>query len=280
MYDIAMSSLPTDITPRAAEPLPAPLLTSQQEAFAMHYAAFGDPAGAYLHAYHVTTTRRASVQSMGYKTLRHPKVAARIRALRNAAAANDEATSAARLIADLEAIAYADSDEIMRLAVVNCRWCWGTGHAYQFRDDRELADACGKALAEHRPLPDMAGGVGFRGDREPYADCPRCDGHGVAVPRFSDTSDASPAARALIKGLELHADGSVKRVVLHDQMAIRTELHRLKGMHVDRSVSLNVNANVPALKSMTADEAAAFLDRLLPQPVEALPDLTVVSIQP
>ncbi|MGO9994702.1 MAG: hypothetical protein ACLPTF_19595 [Steroidobacteraceae bacterium] len=265
-----------------SEPLPAPLLTSQQEAFAMHYAAFGDPAGAYLHAYHVTTTRRASVQSMGYKTMHHPKVAARIRALRNAQAVTDEAVSAARLIADLEAIAYADADEIMRLAVVNCRWCWGTGHAYQFRDDRELADACGKALASKGavPLPDPAGGVGFRGDRPPNADCPRCDGHGVAMPRFSDTSDASPAARALIKGLELHADGSVKRVVLHDQMAIRTELHRLRGMHVDRSVSLNVNANVPALKSMTADEAAVLLDRLLPPPVPIDAEFTEASTEP
>jgi hypothetical protein len=277
-----MELIPKDMTPAAR-------LTDAQEAFAVHYAAFGDAAAAYRHAYEVTTTRRASLQSMGYRTARHPKVAARIRALRNTQAAGDEAVSAARLIADLEAIAYADPRELMTLTVVNCRYCWGAGHAYQYRDDRELADAFAKALASKgaEPLPDPAGGVGFRGDRAPNADCPRCDGHGLAVPRFSDTADASPAAAALLKGLELNADGTVKRIVLHDQMAIRTELHRLRGLHVDRSVSLNVNANVPALKSMTADEAAAFLDRLLPAPAavidavaEPVPDPSIVSVQP
>lgn len=262
----------TDIA-QQPEPLPAVTLTKAQETFAAHFAAFGDPEAAYRHAYNVTTTRRRNVQSMGYKTLRHPVVKARITALRNAAAASDEAMSAARLIADMEALASADPNELMRLTVVNCRWCWGADHRYQWRDDRELAEAMTRALASKgvEPMPDLAGGVGFRGDVEPHAECPKCDGHGVGVPRFSDTSTVSPAARMLIKGLELHADGTVKRIVLHDQMAIRTELHRLRGLHVDRSVSLNVNANVPALKSMTAAEAAAFLDRLLPQPVAAEP---------
>lgn len=256
-----MELTPTNIT----QPLPAASLTKSQEDFAAHYVAFGDPVAAYLHAYNPATTKRSSLQQLAYRVRSHPKVAARIRALRNAQAATDEAVSAARLIADLEAIAYADPRELMALTVVNCRWCWGTGYAYQFRDDRELADACGKACAEHRPLPDMAGGVGFRGDRAPNAECPRCDGHGLAVPRFSDTADASPAAAALFKGLEMHADGTVKRVILHDQMALRTELHKLKGMHVDRSINVNLNADLKPLKrGMSVEEAVAIMETLVP----------------
>src|SRR6202008_1647956 len=100
---IVLSKPPTQVAASAT------LLTSTQEAFAVHYATFGDPVQAYRHAYDVTTTRRASVQQMAYRTLHHPAVSARITALRNAAAAGDEAVSRERLIADLEAMVNVDT---------------------------------------------------------------------------------------------------------------------------------------------------------------------------
>ena len=47
----------------------------------------------------------------------------------------------------------------------------------------------------------------------------------------------APGARRLLRGIELFPDGSVKRLLLHDQTALRIELHKLRGLHVDRSVS-------------------------------------------
>jgi len=84
--------------PAARKKAPAVrVLTSQQEAFAQHYATYGDPCAAVKHAYNMTTTRRATIQQMAWRALHHPAVAARITLLRNAQAA-DELASRERLI--------------------------------------------------------------------------------------------------------------------------------------------------------------------------------------
>lgn len=88
----------------------------------------------------------------------------------------------------------------------------------------------------------------------------------------------------MFKGLEFFSDGGVKRVLLHDAAQLRIELHKLKGMHVDRSVSLNLNADIPPLKrGLSVEEALAIMQEIAPTADAALPapvdDPTVVSEQ-
>jgi hypothetical protein len=93
--------------------------------------------------------------------------------------------------------------------------------------------------------------------------------------KFTSTADASPGARRLLRGIELFPDGRVKRLLLHDQVALRIELHRLRGLHVDRSISLNLNADLKPLKrDMTVEEALAIMQELAP-----VSDDSVVSVQ-
>jgi hypothetical protein len=87
----------------------------------------------------------------------------------------------------------------------------------------------------------------------------------------------------MFKGLEFFPDGSIKRVLLHDAAQLRIELHKLKGMHVDRSVSLNLNADIKPLPSnVSVEDALRMLESIAPvQPDDADPvsDPQVVSDQ-
>lgn len=239
-----------------------PILTASQEAFAVHFATFGGAEAAYRHAYNVTTTRRASLQASAYHTLHHPKVAARITALRNAAAGNELATRES-LIADLEAMVNVDTTELIQLRVVPCPACWPTPDAW--------TDAAVTALdAGHEPPP----------ADEPNPHCAACLGAGRNVGQLTSTADLSLPARRMFKGLEFFPDGGVKRVLLHDAAQLRIELHKLKGMHIDRSLSINATVNVPALpKNMTVEDALRMLETIAPAPANDAPDSNVVSDQ-
>jgi hypothetical protein len=233
------------LTTRAASSVLTRVLTAQQEKFALHYATFGSAELAYRHAYNVETTRRASVQQTAYRVLHHPAVAARITTLRNADAA-DELASRERLIADLEAMVNVDANELMQLRVVPCGGCWPA-------DAWTLAAAAALDAGHEPPSAD-----------EPNPQCAPCGGAGRNVGHLTNTADLSLPARRMFKGLEFFPDGGIKRVVMHDAAQLRIELHKLKGLHVDRSVNINANLNVPVLKDMTQAQALDFLESLRP----------------
>lgn len=240
-------------------------LNSRQEAFCRMYAEGGIATDAYEAAY--TTSNRAVARAAAARLLRHnPRVRARVRELQDAAAGRAQRPVAA-LIAELEAMVDADPNEVMRLDVCCCRHCWGDKGGYQFRDEAELGAAMDRWLASHSgpkplPAPDTSGGFGFDPGRDSNPSCGHCEGAGVQRVKFASTADVSPGARRLLRGIELFPDGSVKRVLLHDQTQLRIELHKLRGLHIDRSV--NVNVNVPTLKDMTNEQALDFLDSLKP----------------
>lgn len=239
-------------------------LTDSQERFAVHYATYGDPVAAYQHAYDPTTTRRASLQQLAYRVRNHPAVAQRVVTLRNAAAAGDPALSAQALIADLEAMVDVDPATLMDVRSVPCGACW---------PDDVLAAAMVRAYATQTDLPDS---------NEPRDDCPACAGSGRLVGAITATAELPLAARRLVKGIEFYDGGGVKKVIYHDQATLRTELHKLKGMHVDRSISLNLNADVKPLKrGMSVEEALQLMESVAPteaDPIDA--EFTEVSTEP
>lgn len=241
-------------------------ITQKQERFAQHYVAHGSVIEAYRHAYDVSpSTNRNSLRSTAYNVLNTPKVRARVSALQ-AAMSERTLMTTGELIADLEAMACADVNEIMSLTVGACRHCHGERGAYQWRTVDEWMAAIEDAQRKGGELPSCNGGFGYRTDADPNPDCPSCDGAGVQRVRFTNTAEVSPGARKLYRGVELYQDGTVKRVLLNDPLAARMELHRLRGLHIERSMNLNLNANVPALKDLTPEQAMAFLDRLKPLP--------------
>lgn len=232
---------------------------------ARHLAAHDSPVAAYLHAYEPKTANRASLRNTAYRLANHPKVRARVAVL-TAAAAERSVTTNADLMAALEEVVEVDANELVAVVVSPCRYCHGIDHQWQWQSPAEYALAVAKAIDSGETIPNDAGGYAFTLDREPHGECPRCHGAGDARVHFSSTAEASRGARRLLKGVELYPDGRLKRLHLHDQTALRVELHKLRGMHVDRSVSLNVSTNIPDFAEIANDPAKAldFLESIRP----------------
>lgn len=202
-------------------------LSMREEAFVIHYACEGDVAAAYRAAYPGVVKEAAK---LGRKMLNRVDVTARLREHQEAISRIPTAISATRLIFELEEMVNADANELISVTHEPCIGCW-------------------PAIEKHA---------------EPNEVCLGCGGHGVRRVVLADTDKVSPGARRLFKGVELDQWGGVKKLLLHDQMAARVELHKLKGLHVDRSLNINVNKNLPNVGEMTKDplEMEKYLESL------------------
>lgn len=161
---------------------------------------------AYKKAYSVEGLGDEAIWKKAHEISIRPHVAAKIRDLQRAA---DVAATlnAAWVLREWATIATADPSELSRSRRVNCRHCWGEGHAYQWRNMTEWAQALADASTRSKEAPSDAGGYGFRGNKPPHPECPHCDGDGVEQVFLADLATVSPAARKLFAGIERTKDG-------------------------------------------------------------------------
>jgi len=73
-----------------------------------------------------------------------------------------------------------DANELSQYRRGACRYCWGFGHHYQWRDavefDEKLAKVEGREGARQ---PEDTGDYGYDHSKEPNHECPRCNGDGI-----------------------------------------------------------------------------------------------------
>ncbi|ECK2348662.1 terminase small subunit [Salmonella enterica] len=129
------------------------------------------------------------------------------------------------VITQLVAIINADPNELAQYRRVNCRYCWGENHKYQWRDLDEQIRAEKKAESENKSPPDLSGGIGFVDNADPNPDCPRCNGEGKGEAFFADTRDLEGDARYLLQGVKLGKFGI--EILTADKDSARKELARL-----------------------------------------------------
>lgn len=227
-------------------------LTPQQERFAQLCTELVNYSAAYRQAYNVgPNTNFRTIGNEASRTAAIPHVAARIRELADLAAAKSCIPSLATRIQELREMEQANPDEILGLRWVNCRWCRGIDHGYQWRDDVEYARACDEHLRMKQPPPKMDGGFDYNGTLEPVADCPHCWGVGERSFHLADTSKLTGGARRLYKGIKIKGNGDVE-VLLHDQMQARDMLNRIMGAYKDG----NLAQQPPAGQAVAAAAAA------------------------
>ena len=221
-----------------------PELSPRQEAFARAMIAPGcpGPGAAYKAAgYSVRGTQR-TVIARAQRVANLPQVVARVEALRAAAAA--AATwSATDVLKRWIDMLEADPTELSKTVRYCCRHCHGIGHAFQWRHEREYAEALAETLDRNtaldaarkptKPLPTDEGGYGYDRTRDPVSGCRECDGLGEGDDVFvADMRSVSRQARMLYAGAERTKYGV--KVVMHDQAAILRDLAKYLGMFVDR----------------------------------------------
>ncbi|ELW9297402.1 terminase small subunit [Enterobacter roggenkampii] len=210
---------------RSLSPLAAPEdfgLSDQQMIFAQHVVEGKTRVEAYRLAGYTGTGNAAYVTAS--QLLRNPKVSRYVHHLRN----ERQRRYAAELddvIGQLTAIINADPNEIAQYRRVNCRYCWGNEHKYQWRDIAEQLAAERKAEADGVHPPDTSGGIGFVDNGDPNPECPRCNGEGVGEPFFADTRDLEGDARYLLQGVKLGKFGI--EILTADKDSARKELARL-----------------------------------------------------
>lgn len=197
-------------------------LSDQQMIFAQHVVEGKTRVEAYRLAGYTGTGNAAYVTAS--QLLRNPKVSRYVHHLRN----ERQRRYAAELddvIGQLTAIINADPNEIAQYRRVNCRYCWGSEHRYQWRDIAEQLAAERKAEADGAHPPDTSGGIGFVDNGDPNPECPRCNGEGVGEPFFADTRDLEGDARYLLHGVKLGKFGI--EILTADKDSARKEIARL-----------------------------------------------------
>ena len=156
------------------------------------------------------------------------------------------------LVDQLMAIIAADPNEIVQYRRVNCRFCWGENHLYQWRDIQEFDAAAEKAAEDGNPEPEY-GGVGFVDSSDPNPDCPKCTGEGRGRVHINDTRDLESKAHKLYAGIKQGRFGI--EVLTEDKKSARILLAQLI-----TKFDLNNNSdNVPkGLNDFYADIGKAY----------------------
>lgn len=204
------------------------------------------------------------------KWLRIASVADRIKELREATATRSEWTVTDAL-RDFLDIAEAPVNELIATRIGACRFCYGDNHLYQWKE-REFLEACQRAEQADppEPLPDIAGGFGYRRTAQPCPTCPECEGEGVMRVVPQDTTKLSPAAARIYEGVKKTRDGY--EIKIADRHKARENAARIIGAFVDRKElsgpgGAPIQHEVPGLEQLI-DEA-----RRLGIPTEVLSGL-------
>jgi len=165
------------------------------------------------------------------------------------------AVDAAAVLREWFALATGDPTEVARIRRVNCRYCNGVDHAYQWTA-REYAEACDKAAARELPLPDCAGGFGWALNGPPSPDCPECQGEGTPDLFLADMERLTPLQKKLIAGVERSREGV--KVKFRDPDAALRNIAQYLGMLVERKELTGKDGqplNAPAMPAQLPTDA-------------------------
>jgi phage terminase small subunit len=150
---------------------------------------------------------------------------------RMAAAAAVAEVDAAMLVRELYDVATADVRELVAVHRDACRWCHGIDQRRQWTRG-EFDAATAEALRDGKPVPEIAGGLGYDATREPHPACPECFGRGVESVIVADTRTLSRQAAKLYAGAQSTKDG-VKTLARNQHDAV-IALGRYLGMWKDK----------------------------------------------
>lgn len=200
----------------------------------------------FVTEYLIDMDKTAAYQRAGYKSQGETGAAAARRLYRNVSvnrAIRDALTARERRTEITQDavlkmwwdIATADVSELTEYRRLCCRYCWGFGFNYQWRDSIEFEDAVIDATEKKRKAPNDRGGYGYDSTLDPNPDCPRCNGVGIGRPHFHDTRDLRGASRRLFAGIKegkfgtevitRNQDEALKMVAQHlGMLKNRTEL--------------------------------------------------------
>lgn len=149
-------------------------LTAQQRLFVAEYLKDGNATQAAIRAGY----SKKSAEQIGYQLLQKTSVAQAIAQQQKASIARTLG-GADEVLAQMWQLATFDANQLSQYRRGACRYCWGFGHQYQWRDMVEFEEKRLEALERKSREPADVGGYGYDHNREPNPACPRCNGDGI-----------------------------------------------------------------------------------------------------
>lgn len=215
-------------------------LTAQQRLFVAEYLKDGNATQAAIRAGY----SKKSAEQIGYQLLKKTSVAQAIARQQKASIARTLG-SADEVLDQMWQLATFDANQLSQYRRGACRYCWGFGHHYQWRDAVEFDEAVAKIEGkEGAKQPEDPGGYGYDHNREPNPECPRCNGDGVGQPYFADTRKLSPDAALAYSGVKIGKNGveitAISRERMYEAVMKRLGLadsefaQRLQQIEIDR----------------------------------------------
>ncbi|EGS1684509.1 terminase small subunit [Enterobacter cloacae] len=126
--------------------------------------------------------------------------------------------SADEVLAQMWQIATFDANQLSQYRRGACRYCWGFGHQYQWRDAVEFEEKRLEAVERDRREPEDSGGYGYDHNKEPNPECPRCNGDGIGQPYFPDTRKLPAASRLAYSGVKVGKNGVEITAISRERM--------------------------------------------------------------
>ncbi|EPC0943685.1 terminase small subunit [Citrobacter freundii] len=188
-------------------------LTAQQSLFVAEYLKDGNATQAAIRAGY----SKKSAEQIGYQLLKKTSVAQAIAQQQKASIARTLG-SADEVLEQMWQLATFDANQLSQYRRGACRYCWGFGHHYQWRDMVEFEEQRLKALERKGKEPVDVGGYGYDHNREPNPACPRCNGDGIGQPYFADTRKLPPDAALAYSGVKLGKHGVEITAISRERM--------------------------------------------------------------
>ena len=189
-------------------------LTAQQRLFVAEYLKDSNATQAAIRAGYSKKT----AEQIGYQLLQKTLVAQAI-AQQQKASIVRTLGSADEVLEQMWRLATFDANQLSQYRRGSCRYCWGFGHQYQWRDavefDEETAKAEGRDGAR---LPEDTGGYGYDHNKEPNPQCPRCNGDGIGQPYFPDTRKLPGVSRLAYSGVKVGKNGVEITAISRERM--------------------------------------------------------------
>lgn len=177
-------------------------LTNQQCLFVAEYLKDNNATQAAIRAGYSKKT----AEQIGYQLLQKTSVAQAI-AQQQKASIVRTLGSADEVLEQMWRLATFDANQLSQYRRGSCRYCWGFGHQYQWRDAVEYEEKRLEALERKRREPVDVGGYGYDHTSAPNPECPRCNGDGIGQPFFADTRKLAPDAALAYSGVKLGKNG-------------------------------------------------------------------------
>ncbi|WP_263069948.1 terminase small subunit [Enterobacter huaxiensis] len=159
-----------------------------------------------------------SDSNYGRQLITNPNVAQAIAQQQKASIARTLG-SADEVLAQMWQLATFDANQLSQYRRGACRYCWGFGHHYQWRDAVEFEEETAKAEGkEGARLPQDTGGYGYDHTREPNPVCTRCNGDGIGQPYFPDTRKLPATSRLAYSGVKIGKNGVEITTISRERM--------------------------------------------------------------